>query len=103
MKFIALLAFSVTTSVFACSQAPALISQTGNLHRVLDSESFRAEISKNMGSDYSTMIKLITFGNTVKVKLTNDCAIESSLKFEAPSHDGMCPRFVGVTSVTVCK
>ena len=98
--FMVLASFSMNS--FACSPAPILIAQTGNLARVLASEEFKNELQKNM-DDFSTSIDSFTFGSTVNANLSNGCVIESALKYKAPEHQGLCPRFIGVTSVTVCN
>ena len=98
--FLVFTSFSIQT--FACSPAPILIAQTGNLARVLESEEFQNELQKNMDS-FSTSINSFTFERTVNANLSNGCVIESTLKYKAPEHQGLCPRFVGVKSATVCN
>ena len=90
-------------SVFACSQPPTTVLQQSNLAKVLNSEVFRTHLQEQTKVDRYVAITGIDFGGGIHVSLSNGCVIMSTVKYGVPAAPGLCPRFIGVSSETLCQ
>jgi hypothetical protein len=90
-------------SAMACSQQPTALRQASELNIVLDSEEFKNELNRNLRlSGFQLKITGVNIQRGITFDLSNGCSIGASLKYIAPSHPGMCPKFEGVLASTIC-
>jgi hypothetical protein len=105
-----ILSLSVLVSVLtldqasACSQAPTIYSQTAKVAKVLESDSFKKALNKQLGDDaFSVKIEKIEIPGTVDVTLSNGCVLINKYITTPPSHPGMCPQFKTIKTSVDCE
>jgi hypothetical protein len=99
--FVSVLTFDQAS---ACSQAPTIYSQTGKLAQVLESDSFKTALNKQLGEDaFSVKIEKIEIPGTVDVTLSNGCVLINKYVTTPPSHPGMCPQFKEIKTSVDCE
>jgi hypothetical protein len=97
-----LLVSHFSNTAFACSPPPPGLAQKMNLERVITSNEFHKAFNEELSKDIFTSIAQIDFNGGIKVHLTNGCTIAARLNHAAPRAPGLCPKFTGVTTQTIC-
>lgn len=99
------LLLSFAAQGFACSPPPPAIAQYTSLSQAADSQEFMAALQDQMRAAFNVVITGIEVQGLggITAKLSNGCTIQVQSRYKAPTHDGLCPRFVGVKVKTVCQ
>ena len=107
MKIIFVLAtviFSALTAsnASACAMPIPSVLQKMKLDRLLSSDVYQRAVSEIVSRDSWVSIEQINMQGPIVVSLSNGCDITFTERYEAPSHIGMCPRFIEILAETEC-
>jgi len=91
------------TNAAACARPLPTVMQKMKLDRLLSSDIYQSLISDFVSNDPWISIDKITMHGHIVVSLTNGCAVTFTERYEAPSHPGMCPRFIEILAETECN
>lgn len=102
--FLTTLFFSAITAsnAAACAMPIPSVLQKMKLDRLLASGIYQSSIGEFVSVDPWVSIEKISLQGPIVVSLTNGCDITFTEKYEAPSHPGMCPRFIEILADTEC-
>src|SRR5688500_9235178 len=89
------LALFAVKEVSACSMPLPAFQQKGQLELALSSAAYQNALNKMVHADTFVRIENISFDKGINVELSNGCTINVTLKYKAPEHLGMCPKFDG--------
>jgi len=87
----------------ACPMPIPYFSQTTNLTRALESDSYKSAVQVMIEKNRHTRLISISFEPRVSFKFSNGCTLIANFKYHPEPIPGACPRFDRVDLISNCK